>query len=122
MAGGRMHSHSPWRRRWAIFRQNRRGFYSLVLFLVLFGLSLFAEVLSNDKPLLIGYQGSLYLPLWRAYPETVFGGDFETETDYRDPYIRERLTLAHDPAYIGYRAAVLEFLYEKQAHVEKEAV
>ncbi len=94
MASGRMRSHSPWRRRWAIFRQNRRGFYSLVLFLVLFGLSLFAEVLSNDKPLLISYEGGLYLPLWQAYPETVFGGDFETETDYRDPYIRERLTSA----------------------------
>ena len=88
----RLKSDSPWRRRWAIFRRNRRGYYSLLLFLLLFGLSLFAEVLSNDKPLLIRYQGRFYVPLWREYPETVFGGDFATETDYRDPFIRERLT------------------------------
>jgi microcin C transport system permease protein len=81
------------RKRWIRFRKNRRGFYSLVLFLLLFGISLFAEVLSNDKPLLVIYQGKVYFPLWRAYPETVFGGDFETETDYRDPYILERLYL-----------------------------
>ncbi len=88
----RLKSDSPWRRRWAIFRRNRRGYYSLLLFLLLFGLSLFAELLSNDKPLLIRYQGRFYVPLWREYPETVFGGDFATETDYRDPFIRERLT------------------------------
>lgn len=81
------------RKRWHRFRNNRRGFYSLVLFVLLFGLSLFAEVLSNDKPLYVHYQGQSYFPLWRMYPETVFGGDFETETDYRDPYIRERLTV-----------------------------
>jgi microcin C transport system permease protein len=81
------------RKRWRRFRNNRRGFYSLVLFVLLFGLSLFAEVLSNDKPLYVHYQGQSYFPLWRMYPETVFGGDFETETDYRDPYIRERLTV-----------------------------
>ena len=80
------------RKRWRRFRQNRRGFYSLVLFVVLFGLSLGAELLSNDKPLFIRYQGANYFPLWRMYPETVFGGDFDTETDYRDPYIRNRLT------------------------------
>lgn len=80
------------RKRWIRFRKNRRGYYSLVLFLLLFGISLFAEVLSNDKPLLVVYQGKMYFPLWRVYPETVFGGDFETETDYRDPYILERLS------------------------------
>lgn len=79
------------RKRWIRFRKNRRGYYSLVLFLLLFGISLFAEVLSNDKPLLVVYQGKMYFPLWRVYPETVFGGDFETETDYRDPFILERL-------------------------------
>lgn len=83
---------SPARKRWLRFRHNRRGFYSLVIFLVLFGISLFAEVLSNDKPLLVHYQGEYYFPLLRMYPETVFGGDFETETDYRDPYIRSILT------------------------------
>ncbi len=79
------------RRRWARFRQNRRGFYSLLLFLLLFGLSLGAEFLSNDKPLVVRYEQGFYFPLWRAYPETVFGGDFDTETNYRDPYILQRL-------------------------------
>jgi len=79
------------RKRWIRFRKNRRAYYSLVLFLLLFGISLFAEVLSNDKPLLVVYNDKMYFPLWRVYPETVFGGDFETETDYRDPFILERL-------------------------------
>ena len=92
MAAGRGRGSSLWRRRWAIFRANRRGYWSLVVFLLLFGLSLFAEVLSNDRPLVIRYQGQLHFPLWRMYPETTFGGDFDTETDYQDPYIRERLS------------------------------
>lgn len=79
------------RRRWRAFRKNRRGYYSLILFLLLFVTSLFAEVLSNDKPLLVNYEGQLYFPLLKSYPETVFGGDFETETDYRDPYILEQM-------------------------------
>jgi microcin C transport system permease protein len=79
-------------RRWRGFRKNRRGYYSLVIFSLLFGVSLFAEVLSNDKPLLVKYQGEYYFPLLKAYPETVFDGDFETETDYKDPYILEKLT------------------------------
>jgi len=80
------------RKRWNRFKNNRRGYYSLVVFLLLFGMSLFAEVLCNDKPLLVRYDGQYYFPLWRMYPETVFGGDFDTETDYRDPYIRNKLT------------------------------
>ena len=92
MAAGRGRGSSLWRRRWAIFRANRRGYWSLVVFLLLFGLSLFAEVLSNDRPLVIRYQGQLHFPLWRMYPETTFSGDFDTETDYQDPYIRERLS------------------------------
>ncbi len=79
------------RRRWYSFRQNKRGFYSLVFFSILFLLSLFAEVLSNDKPFLVKYDGSLYFPLLKVYPETVFGGDFDSETDYRDDYILEKL-------------------------------
>jgi len=80
------------RRRWQAFKRNRRGYWSLVIFLVLFVTSLFAEVLSNDKPLLVVYQGQKYYPIFFSYPETTFGGDFETETDYRDPYILQRLT------------------------------
>jgi len=79
-------------RRWRNFKKNRRGFYSLLIFSFFFGISLFAEVLSNDTPLLVQYQGKYYFPLLKAYPETVFGGDFETETDYQDPYILEKLT------------------------------
>ncbi|WP_417910741.1 ABC transporter permease [Candidatus Electronema sp. PJ] len=79
------------RRRWQNFKKNRRGFYSLLLFSLLFCLSLFAEVFSNDKPFLIHYEGGWYCPLFKSYPETTFGGDFETETDYRDPYILARL-------------------------------
>ncbi len=80
------------RRRWRAFKKNKRGYYALIIFLLLFGTSLFAEVLSNDKPLIVEYQGQLYFPLLKSYPETTFGGDFETETDYRDPYILKRLT------------------------------
>ncbi len=83
---------TPARRRWRSFRKNRRGYWSLVIFLILFTTSLFAEVLSNDKPLLVEYQGHWYFPLVRSYPETTFGGDFDTETDYRDPYILKKLT------------------------------
>ncbi|HEB51359.1 MAG TPA: ABC transporter permease [Desulfobulbus sp.] len=88
---GRPQRATPARRRWNSFRRNRRGYWSLVIFLVLFVTSLFAEVLSNDKPLVIDYQGHLYFPLVKVYPETTFGGDFDTETDYRDPYILKKL-------------------------------
>lgn len=79
------------RRRWYSFRQNKRGFYSLCFFMTLFILSIFAEVLSNDKPFLVKYNGALYFPLLKVYPETVFGGDFESETDYKDEYILKKL-------------------------------
>lgn len=78
-------------RRWLRFKSNRRGYWSLIIFLVFFGLSLFAEALSNDKPLVLSYEGQYYFPLWNVYPETTFGGDFDTETNYRDPFILERL-------------------------------
>ena len=89
-----MTSHSaqgPWRRAWRRFRSNRLGYRSLQLFAVLFGLSLCAEVLSNDKPLLVRYDGHWYLPLVQTLPEVTFGGDFPTPTDYLDPFIREQL-------------------------------
>jgi len=71
------------------FRSNRRGYISLYLFGLLFITTLFAEVIANDKPLLVSFDGELYFPLIHAYPETTFGGDFETETDYRDPYVKD---------------------------------
>ncbi len=80
---------SPGRRRWRQFKQSRRGYWSFLLFSVLFILSLFAEVISNDKPLVVIYKGEFCYPLFVSYPETFFGGDFETETDYLDPYFLE---------------------------------
>ncbi len=75
------------RRRLANFRANRRGWWSLWIFTTLFVLSLGAELIANDRPLLVRFDGRLYFPVLVAYPETTFGGEFETEADYRDPYV-----------------------------------
>ena len=83
---------SPGRRAWRRFRANRLGFWSLVVFCVLVVVSLGAELVSNDRPLLVRYEGQLYFPMLHDYPETTFGGDFQTPTDYLDPFIRERLS------------------------------
>jgi microcin C transport system permease protein len=83
---------SPSRRAWQRFKRNRLGYWSLVLFCVLVVTSLFAEVLSSDRPLVVRYEGQTYFPLVNDYPETVFGGDFESNTDYLDPFIQERIT------------------------------
>ena len=77
------------RRRFANFRANRRGFVSLWIFLVLFLISLFAEFIANDKPILASYDGGIYWPVFSSYAETEFGGDFETEADYRDPFVTD---------------------------------
>jgi microcin C transport system permease protein len=77
------------RRRLDNFRANRRGFWSLWIFLVLFFASLFAELIANDRPLLVRFDGALFFPVLVDYPETAFGGDFPTTTDYRDPFIGE---------------------------------
>jgi microcin C transport system permease protein len=82
---------SPARRAWRRFRSNRVGYVSFILFAVLFGISLLAEVLSNDKPLAVQYNGDWYFPLVQTLPETTFGGDFPTPTDYLDPLIRDNL-------------------------------
>ncbi len=83
---------SPARRAWLRFKSNRRGYYSLWIFSILLFTSLFAEVISNDKPLLIQFEQNYYFPLWNDYPETTFGGDFVTKTDYNDPYIKQKIT------------------------------
>ncbi|WP_413875561.1 ABC transporter permease [Albidovulum sp.] len=75
-------------RRWRNFKANRRAFWSLWIFLVLFVLSLCAELIANDKPILVSYRGGLYAPVFRFYPETAFGGDFRTEAIYRDPAVQ----------------------------------
>src|SRR6266436_5001388 len=86
-----LHWSDETRRKWRLFRQNRRGFTSLVLLALLLVLSLFAELYANSKPLLVFYQGAFYVPLWRTYPEKTFGGDFVTQTDYHDPFLRDQL-------------------------------
>ncbi|MGJ8545870.1 MAG: ABC transporter permease [Sulfitobacter sp.] len=75
-------------RRWRNFTRNRRAYWSLWIFAVLFGLSLFAEFLANDKPILVQYRGGYYMPIFKFYPETEFGGDFLTEAVYRDPEVK----------------------------------
>lgn len=76
-------------RRWDAFRAHRRGWWSLWLFSALFLLTLFAELIANDRPLLVAYDGGLYVPVLVEYPETAFGGEFETATDYRDGYVQQ---------------------------------
>ncbi len=87
-------SPSPSRRAWLRFKRNRLGYWSLLIFCALVAVSLLAELVSNDRPLVVYYQGSTYFPMVKDYPEKVFGGDFETSTDYLDPFIRERLSQA----------------------------
>lgn len=77
------------KRRIILFKQNKRGYYSFVIFLILFFLTLFAEFIANDKPLFVRYDGGSYFPVFVEYSEAEFGGFFETEADYRDPYVKD---------------------------------
>ena len=77
------------RRRWANFKANRRGYWSLWIIGSLVVASLFAELIANDKPIVLGYRGDLYVPVLFSYPETEFGGVFETEARYTDPFVQE---------------------------------
>ena len=83
-------SPSPARRVWQRFRQQRLGYWSLIVFVVAFAVSLAGPLWSNDKPLVVRYDGSLYFPMFKTYAETTFGGDFPTPADYLDPYIKHR--------------------------------
>jgi microcin C transport system permease protein len=76
-------------RRWENFKANRRAYWSLWIFIALFLFCLPAELIANDKPLIVRYDGQTYFPIFRTYPETTFGGTFTTEADYRDPYVQE---------------------------------
>ncbi|MEK7801822.1 MAG: ABC transporter permease, partial [Pseudomonadota bacterium] len=77
------------RRRWAQFQANKRGYWSLWLFLFFFTMAMLANVIANDKPILVVYKKAVFLPILKSYPEKTFGGDFETETDFRDPYVSD---------------------------------
>ena len=85
------------KRRLQNFKSNKRGFYSFWIFSFLFIVSIFADFIANDKPLLIKFDQEYYCPIINEYPETIFGGDFETEADYRDPYV---IKLIEDKGWI----------------------
>ncbi|PMN49148.1 ABC transporter permease [Vibrio lentus] len=93
--------------RWLRFKANKRGFISLWIFTILFGLSLFAEIIANDKPLLVSYDNQWFVPVISEYAETEFGGEFETEADYKDPYVIE---LIEDSGYIVW--PIIPFSYD----------
>jgi microcin C transport system permease protein len=83
---------TPWRRVWLRFRRDRRGYWSLIIFSVLFAISLASELVSNDKPLVASYNGELVFPIVKNYSEKKFGGDFESPADYLDPFIRDQFS------------------------------
>ncbi|EES89263.1 ABC transporter permease [Helicobacter canadensis] len=76
-------------RHYHTFKANKKAFYSLWIFLAIFIISLNAEFIANDKPLYIRYDNQNYFPIFKNYPETTFGGDFESEANYNDPYLRD---------------------------------
>ncbi len=76
------------KRRIRQFKANKRGFYSSVLFVFILFVSLFANFIANDKPLLVYYKNTFYTPVLYSYPETSFGGTFETEADYREKFVQ----------------------------------
>ncbi len=79
------------RERWRKFKSNKRGRYAFIAFCAVFVLSLCADFVANDKPLVVRYDGRWYFPIARNYPETAFGGKFKTATDYTDPYVRKKI-------------------------------
>lgn len=86
--GGRLSLSPLNKRRWSNFKKNRRAYWSLWIFGILFTLSLFAEFLANDKPILVSYRGEIRMPVFTFYAETDFGGDFRTEAAYSDPEVQ----------------------------------
>jgi microcin C transport system permease protein len=95
------------KRRWQNFKVNRRGWWSFWIFMILFFVTLFAEFVANDKPLLVSYDGHWYSPVFFRYAETKFGGEFETEADYRDPYLAKKIAekggyMIFPPIHYGY--------------------
>ena len=89
------------RRRWRNFRRNRRAFWSMVIFSILFVLAMFAEIVANDKPIVVRFQGELYWPAYNFYPETAFGGDFGTEAVYRDAEVQCLIVVGRPRGLLG---------------------
>ena len=79
------------RQRWNKFKANRRGFYAFIVFCAVFVLTSMADFIANDKPIVVRYDGQWYFPIFRQYPETVFGGAFKTAADYKDPYLQKKI-------------------------------
>lgn len=94
-------------KRVAVFKSNKRGYYSFIIFCTLFVITLFSEFIANDKPLLISYKNHFYAPIFKTYSERDFGGDFESEADYKDPYVKE---LINKHGYIIYPP--IEYSYD----------
>lgn len=80
------------KRRLTQFKKNKRGYISLILFTILFFVTLFAEFIANDRPIIVSYENSLYFPIFKNYPETTFGGKFQSTTNYRDKYVQDLIT------------------------------
>ncbi len=99
-------------RRWGAFKANKRGYVSAIIFISLFVLTLFAELIANDRPILVAYDGGIYFPIFKDYPETTFGGTFTTGTDYKDPYVQQLIAqkgwAVWPPIPFSYRAAVAD--------------
>ena len=91
---------SPGRRIWQRFKRNRLGYWSFIIFMVIFIFSLGAELIANDRPLVVRYDGHWYFPIVKDYPETTFGGDFQSNTNYLDPYIVKHLTSGNNFAIV----------------------
>jgi len=95
------------KRRIMQFKRNRRGYYSAWIFAILFLLSFCAELIANDKPIMVWYDGSAYFPIVQSYPETSFGGEFETEADYRDAFVEDLINkkgfMIWPPIHYSYR-------------------
>lgn len=80
-------------RRFQLFKAHKRGWWSLWIFLVLFFVTLGAELIANDKPLVVSYDSELYFPVFKRYPETTFGGEFPLQANYKSPYIQELIKI-----------------------------
>jgi microcin C transport system permease protein len=106
-------------RRWRNFRANGRGYWSLWIFLVLFGLSLFAELIANDRPLVVSYKGEILFPVLVDYPEEKFGG-FLAVTDYRSPFVQDEIEangwIVWAPVRYSYRTINAEIAEPAPAH------
>jgi len=77
--------------RWNKFKANKRGFYAFIVFCFMLILTSMADFIANDKPIVVHYDGNWYFPIFRQYPETVFGGIFKTTADYKDPYLQKKI-------------------------------